>query len=318
MKKLILSLGVICSFLVFSSCQDEENTVTNTNIVSSPSATFMIEEGVSASEMVISDIYNLVQLALDDQSIFYPNAQTTPIITKEKLSPSQMGDFPMILTIDFTTDTLSNFDNRFRCGKIVAHVSAPWRDSLSVINAELQNYYLSTRTPYYQDSQRLFSIAQCNSNMKVKILNKGLTYFDDQFIKTLYITTDSAKVSNKYGSVEMKTSRYSYYYQGFETPTHLDDKLRNVHYSSGTATDNKTNWIWSATVPTNLDDGIPYFAYNRDCPWLISGSILLNYEYVSSGQKRKSVITFGPSNQSSKDNNASFNYNGTSIVIALP
>ena len=64
----------------------------------------------------------------------------------------------MTLTIDFGSDTSQGYDNRYRSGKIIAKISSHWKDSLSVIDADVQNYYMATHTPNFTnvENQVLF------------------------------------------------------------------------------------------------------------------------------------------------------------------
>ena len=123
-------------FFVFNSCKDD-NIIDNPDKTYSNSASFKIEEGIARGEMLIVDAYHIIQLAIDEQELL----QSSAIITKEKLDPNQTTTYPMVITVDFGVDTLSYFQNRFRKGSIRAEISSYWKDSLSNIDIELNNYY---------------------------------------------------------------------------------------------------------------------------------------------------------------------------------
>lgn len=302
-------------FLVFFACK-EDNNLENNEIIYSNSEAFKVEEGVASSEMVISDALHLVQLALDEENVFSNNYY--PIITKEKYISSQTGEYPMLITIDFGQDTSENFDHRFRNGKIISRVLSPWKDSLSNVSIHLEDYYLSSRTPYYIGSEKKFFISEANSNIKINVINKGLTQLDNEKYKTLEITIDSGLVENKLGYISFRSSRAVYYFEGFETLVYSDDKTRNIIHSSGNASDRKNTWSFYAENPNYTESGLPYFAFNRNCPWIVSGDIKINYENKSTNLKRNTLLNFGPSNQSSCENNANFSQGGTSIIISIP
>jgi len=300
-------------FFVFNSCKDD-NIIDNPDKTYSNSASFKIEEGIARGEMLIVDAYHIIQLAIDEQELL----QSSAIITKEKLDPNQTTTYPMVITVDFGGDTLSYFQNRFRKGSIRAEISSYWKDSLSNIDIELNNYYIATKTPYYDGSEKKYFIAEAASNMNIKFQNKGKTSWDNDKLMTIHSTIDTATIYTTLGSITYNSvSRTSYYTQGLETLDYLDDKTRNIIIGSGTASDGKNTWTWFARNPNSSEEGLPYYAYNRDCPWIKSGDLILDYQ-ITSTQKRKSIINFGPSNQSSCENNANFTQGGVNIVISLP
>lgn len=322
MKKtsIILMISAIV-FALFSCNEDDNNTITNPDSTSTSKGNFKIEEGVAAGEMAITNISHLIQLALDQEEVLHNNGAAYPIITKEKLSASQTGNYPMVLTLDFGSDTSVCFDSRYRSGKITATITSNWKDSLSTIEANVQNYYMSTHTPSYNGNTLSYEdIAECNSNMKLKIKYLGLKNgYDNELYPTQYITTDTAYISTTLGNVELTTTRYTYYKEGFRTLTYEDDKTISTLFSSGTAIDKKDNsWTWNSRNVANTDEGLPYFAYNRSCHWLISGDIKLYYKNKSTQQELTHIINFGQKSQTSCDNNAFFSSNGTSITITLP
>jgi len=322
MKKASIILVISSIILALFSCTDDDNnTVTNPNTTSSSKGNFVIEQGVASGEMAITNISHLILLALDQEDVLHNNGATYPIITKEKLSASQTGDYPMILTLDFGTDTSVCFDSRYRSGKITATITSPWKDSLSTIEADVQNYYMATHTPSYDSTILAYEdITECSSNMKLKIKYLGLKNgYNNELYPTQYITTDSASISTTLGNVELSTSRYTYYTEGFGTLTYDDDKTISTLYSNGTAIDKKDNsWTWNSKNVTSSSEGLPYFAYNRACYWFISGDIKLLYKKISTQKELTHIINFGQSNQTSCNNNASYTSNGTSITITLP
>ncbi|MEA4968886.1 MAG: hypothetical protein VB048_12320, partial [Bacteroidaceae bacterium] len=255
-------------------------------------------------------------LALDEEDMLNNNNSTYPIITKEKQDPLQSGEYPMNLVIDFGTDTMVCFDHKLRKGKIIATVSSNWKDSLSIIDAQTVDYYMSTIIL----SDTLNFKTECNSNMKITIKNEGLTNrYDNTYYPTQRITIDSAQIETTLGNVLLSTTRYVFYKEGFTTSTFEDDKTLNLLYSNGEAADKKgNNWIFSAKNSESINEGLPYFAFNRGCNWLISGDIKLKTTDVKTQLERTNIINFGNSDQTSCDNLASYSYNGLSIVISLP
>ncbi|MFA6199416.1 MAG: hypothetical protein WC679_03270 [Bacteroidales bacterium] len=322
MKKASIILMISAIIVALFSCNDDNsNTITNPDTTSSSKGNFVIEQGVASGEMAITNISHLIQLALDQEDVLHNNGATYPIITKEKQSASQTGDYPMVLTLDFGSDTSVCFDSRYRSGKITATITSNWKDSLSTIEADVQNYYMATHTPSFDSTTLAYEdITECSSNMKLKIKYLGIRNgYENELYPTQYITTDSASISTKLGNVELTTTRYTYYKEGFGTLPYEDDKTINTLYSNGTAIDKKNNsWTWNSKNVTSSSEGLPYFAYNRSCYWLISGDIKLYYKNTSTQQELTHIINFGPSNQTSCNNNASYTSNGTSITITLP
>ena len=115
MKKTTLLLTLSLLVFVFS-CKDEDTFTNQTGIYSSNDF-FMIQEGVSSAEMAISNIVHIIELAIDEEEVFYSNGITYPVITKEKLDPNQISDYPMILNLDFGEDTIQGYDNRYRADR---------------------------------------------------------------------------------------------------------------------------------------------------------------------------------------------------------
>ncbi|MDD2577059.1 MAG: hypothetical protein PHV76_06115 [Bacteroidales bacterium] len=305
----------LLSIVFFFSCTEEDSINNSTGTFSSKDS-FIIEQGVASAEMAISNVAHLIQLALDEEDILNNNNSTYPIITKEKQDPLQSGEYPMNLVIDFGTDTMVCFDHRLRKGKIIATVSSNWKDSLSIIDAQTVDYYMSTIIL----SDTLNFKTECNSNMKITIENEGLTNrYDNTYYPTQRIIIDSAQIQTTLGNVLLSTTRYVFYKEGFTTSTFEDDKTLNLLYSNGEAADKKgNNWIFSAKNSESINEGLPYFAFNRGCNWLISGDIKLNTTEVKTQLKRTNIINFGNSDQTSCDNSASYSYNSLSIVISLP
>ena len=305
----------LLSIVFFFSCTEEDSINNSTGTFSSKDS-FIIEQGVASAEMAISNVAHLIQLALDEEDILNNNNSTYPIITKEKQDPLQSGEYPMNLVIDFGTDTMVCFDHRLRKGKIIATVSSNWKDSLSIIDAQTVDYYMSTIIL----SDTLNFKTECNSNMKITIENEGLTNrYDNTYYPTQRIIIDSAQIQTTLGNVLLSTTRYVFYKEGFTTSTFEDDKTLNLLYSNGEAADKKgNNWIFSAKNSESINEGLPYFAFNRGCNWLISGDIKLKTTDVKTQLERTNIINFGNSDQTSCDNLASYSYNGLSIVISLP
>lgn len=323
MKKASIILVISAIIFAFFSCNDDDsNTITNPNNTSTSKGSFVIEQGVASGEMVITNIPHLIQLALDQEEVLHNNGAIYPIITKEKLNPSQIGDYPMILTLDFGSDTSVCFDSRYRSGKITATITSSWKDSLSTIEANVQNYYMATHTPSYNGTTLNYEdITECSSNMRLKIKYLGITnrYNGGLYYPTQQITTDTAYISTTLGDLVFASSRYTYYTEGFGTLAYDDDKTINTLYSNGTAADkNNNSWIWNSKNAENKDEGLPYFAYNRACYWLISGDIKLYYKNISNQQAYTHIINFGQKNQSTCDNNASYSFIGSSITFTLP
>ncbi|MDD3667223.1 MAG: hypothetical protein PHY75_00550 [Bacteroidales bacterium] len=305
----------LLSIVFFFSCTEEDSINNSTGTFSSKDG-FIIEQGVASAEMAISNVAHLIQLALDEEDMLNNNNSTYPIITKEKQDPLQSGEYPMNLVIDFGTDTMVCFDHKLRKGKIIATVSSNWKDSLSIIDAQTVDYYMSTIIL----SDTLNFKTECNSNMKITIKNEGLTNrYDNTYYPTQRITIDSAQIETTLGNVLLSTTRYVFYKEGFTTSTFEDDKTLNLLYSNGEAADKKgNNWIFSAKNSESINEGLPYFAFNRGCNWLISGDIKLKTTDVKTQLERTNIINFGNSDQTSCDNLASYSYNGLSIVISLP
>ena len=105
-----------------------------------------------------------------------------------------------------------------------------------------------------------------------------------------------------------------------QTFHYLSKKYNIIHLNDFIeAIDKKDNsWTWNSKNVTSSSEGLPYFAYNRSCYWLISGDIKLYYKNTSAQQELNRIINFGPSNQTSCNNNASYTSNGTDITITLP
>lgn len=311
-KSIYLTLLSIISFF---SCTEEDNIISSTGTFSTKDS-FIVEQGVASSEMAISNIAHLIQLALDEETVLNNSNSIYPIITKEKQDPLQTSEYPITLTIDFGNDTIVCFDHRLRKGKIIATVSSNWKDSLSIIDAQTVDYYMSTIIL----SDTLNFKTECNSNMKITIKNEGLTNrYDNIYYPTQKITIDSALIETTFGDVLLSTTRYVFYKEGFNTSTFEDDKTLNLLYSNGEAYDKKgNNWIFIAKNSESINDGLPYFAFNRSCNWLISGDIKLKTTDVKTQLERTNIINFGNSDQTSCDNSASYSYNSLSIVISLP
>ncbi|MFA7081335.1 MAG: hypothetical protein WC135_01870 [Bacteroidales bacterium] len=318
MKKSRLLL--ILSLLVFVFSCKEEESLTNKPGTYSSKDIFVIEQGVSSAEMVISNITHLIQLAIDDEQVLYNNGIVYPIITKEKENESQISPYPMILTIDFGTDTTQGYDNRYRCGKIIANISSHWKDSLSLIDADVQNYYMATHSPNETNVENQVIVTGCNSNLRLKIRNVGeKSCFDFNTYPTQQIITDSAHFSTPLGDITLSTRRLTYYYGGFDTPDYKDDKTYNTLFSGGTASDKKDdNWHWYSEMVGQTNEGLEYFAYNRNCFWLVSGNLKLNYTDIKTQRKRTKIIDFGRFDQTNCDNIASYLTNGLNIVFNLP
>lgn len=305
----------LLSIVFFFSCIEEDSINNSTGTFSSKDS-FIIEQGVASAEMAISNVAHLIQLALDEETVLNNSNSTYPIITKEKQDPLQTSEYPITLTIDFGNDTIVCFDHRLRKGKIIATVSSNWKDSLSIIDAQTVDYYMSTIIL----SDTLNFKTECNSNMKITIKNEGLTNrYDNTYYPTQRITIDSAQIETTLGNVLLSTTRYVFYKEGFTTSTFEDDKTLNILYSNGEAADKKgNNWIFSTKNSESINEGLPYFAFNRGCNWLISGDIKLKTTNVKTQLERINIINFGNSDQTSCDNLASYSYNGLSIVISLP
>ena len=318
MKKAAFLLTL--SLLVFVYSCKEDDPLTNQTGTYSSKDIFKIQEGVSASEMAISNITHIIELALDSQEVFYNNGIVYPIITKEKGNPSQISPYPMILTIDFGSDTSQGYDNRYRSGKIIAQISSHWKDSLSVIDAGVQNYYMATHTPNFTNVENQVFVSSCNSNLRLIIKNEGITNkFENSLYPTQFITTDSAHFSTPLGDITLSSQRYTYYHKGFDTPGHNDDKTYNTLISGGTASDKKNNnWQWNSEMVGPTNEGLAYFAYNRNCFWLVSGNIKLNYKDITTQKETTNIIDFGKSDQTNCDNTASYLTNGLNIVFQLP
>ncbi|MBP1645123.1 MAG: hypothetical protein H6Q16_698 [Bacteroidetes bacterium] len=318
MKKKSIYLTLL-SIVFFFSCTEEDNIINSTGTFSTKDS-FIVEQGVASAEMAISNIAHLIQLAIDEEVILNSSYSSYPIITKEKQNPLQTSEYPMTLTIDFGNDTIDCFDHRLRKGKIIANISAYWKDSLSVIDARTENYYMSTIVLADPNFSNLNFKTECNSNMKLKIKYEGLTNrYDNTYYPTQSITIDSAQVGTTLGNVLLSTQRYVFYKEGFSTNTFEDDKTLNLLFSSGEARDKKgKNWIFSSRNSESINDGLPYFAFNRACDWLISGDIKLYTKDLDTQFEHTNIINFGNSDQTSCDNLASYSYNGISIVISLP
>lgn len=320
MNKSAIILTISAIVFALFSCNNEDD-ITNPKNTSSSKGSFVIEQGVASGEMAITNISHLIFLALDEEEVLHNNGATYPIITKEKLSSSQTSDYPMVLTIDFGYDTSICFDNRYRSGKITATITSSWKDSLSTIEANVQNYYMATHTPSYNGTTLTYEdITECSSNMKLKIKYLGITNrYNGELYPTQQIITDSAKISTTLGNIELSTIRYTYYTEGFSTLAYDDDKTINTLYSNGTSTDkNNNSWIWNSKNAESTDEGLPYFVYNRACYWLISGDIKLYYKNINNRQESTHIINFGQKIQPSCDNNASYSFIGSSITFTLP
>jgi len=318
MKKTTLLLTLSLLVFVFS-CKDEDTFTNQTGIYSSNDF-FMIQEGVSSAEMAISNIVHIIELAIDEEEVFYSNGITYPVITKEKLDPNQISDYPMILNLDFGEDTIQGYDNRYRAGKITANISAYWKDSLSLIEADIQNYYMATHTPNYIDGIKKEYISSCGANLRLKIRNEGLTKkLENIYYPTQFISTDSAHFSTSLGDIIVSSQRYTFYYSGYDTPEYGDDKTHILLESGGRAYDKKNNnWDWTSGMLGSSDEGLNYFSYNRNCFWLVSGNFKLKYKNLKTDREYVNIIDFGKMDQTNCDNIASYSTNGLSIVFNLP
>jgi hypothetical protein len=314
-----LRILILLSVGFFISCTEEDKTYGPTGRFTTKDS-FTVEQGVASSEMAISNIVHIIQLALDEESILNSNSSIYPIITKEKLDPFQASEYPLKLTIDFGLDTLVCFDHRVRKGKIIANVSSHWKDSLSTIEAQIIDYYMSTNIKVDPVSSDLIFKTDCNSNLNLIIKYEGITNrYDNTYYPTQSIIIDSAEIETPLGNVIISTRRFIFYKEGFNTDTYDDDKTLNILFSEGEANDKKNmRWTFSALNSESINEGLPYFAFNRACNWLISGDIKLVITPENSDNDRTTIINFGNSNQTACDNTSSYSYNGLSIVISLP
>src|SRR5574344_573054 len=282
-------LALCLGSLIFSSCKDKDTTDLPSNSSSSAGA-YSLEQNVAASQVALVDAIYLVELAIDDSAKMTTNFASTKI-TKEKANASQSGDYPMILTINFGSDTSLCFDNRYRVGQIKAKISNHWKQSGSTMEIQAINYYFDNRPPISSGSSSAVYKTCCAANFteKVTFLGNTTLYNGSTSYPTQKIEIPSANISLPQGSLTLTTNSsvdscaYIFYSEGFSTDDYLDDKIMNVPYyegSASSATKSRT-YVFSIVKVDNQKEGLDYFLFSRFCGWPSAGDLKLMYRLTS-------------------------------------
>ncbi|MDR0971276.1 MAG: hypothetical protein LBM25_02710 [Bacteroidales bacterium] len=321
MKQLLIIPTILTLILCCFSCKEEKG-VYNPDGTYSSNGIYSIEEGVSSSEMAITNIYHLVLLALDEENIIL-NTTTNgyPIIKKEKLFPQSSNEYPLILTIDFGEDTIECFDQRFRKGKIVSEVSSSWKDSLSQIDVDVIDYYMASHLPISSsETENEYFISQIGCNFSMTIRNKGLTSeFNNEKLPTQSIVLDSAKMETTLGEITLSSQRNVFFVEGFNTLDYYDDITYNTLNSGGTSFDFKDNyWDFEVRNLKGEEEGLAYFSFYRYCPWIKNGNFAIYNINKNTSYQKTSIVSFGNLSQNTCSNLAFYDSNGQSIYINLP
>jgi hypothetical protein len=319
----ILSLCI--GAVVLSSCKEDKEDSLPSNTSTSAGA-YSVEQNIAASQVSLTGTIHLVEMALDQPSTLTTGFSST-IVTKEKANSAQRGDYPMILTIDFGSDTAVCFDGRYRAGKIKAKISSYWKDSLSVMEIQAINYYFDNRSPMSSLPGTPYFKTQCYTNATINVTYLGLTtlYNTSDKYPTQKINVTSATVSIPYGQVYLTTNSsvdscsYDFFSEGFASTDYSDDKIMNVPYYEGSATSiTNENYVFSLQQVDTQKDGLDYFLFSRSCTWPAAGDMKLSYRLSSATSYTTRIINFGSITQQTCENIASYKLNGTDISIILP
>src|SRR5574344_1005434 len=312
----ILSLCI--GTVVLSSCKEDKDDSLPSNSSTSAGA-YSVEQNIAASQVALTNTIHLVQMALDQPSTLTAGFSSTTV-TKEKANAGQSGDYPMILTIDFGTDTAVCFDGRYRAGKIKAKISSYWKDSLSLMEIQAINYYFDNRSPISSLSGTNYYKTACYTNATINVTYLGLTtlYNTSDKYPTQKIKVTSATVSIPYGQVNLTTNSsvdscsYAFFAEGFASVDYSDDKIMNVPYYEGSATSSVTgkNYVFSLQQVDNQKDGLDYFLFSRSCTWPAAGDMKLLYRLSSATSYTTRIINFGSITQQTCENVASYKLNG--------
>jgi hypothetical protein len=189
---------------------------------------------------------------------------------------------PRMLTIDFgTTDCLcSNWDGKYRRGKLIATWTGKYRDAGTVITHRSENYYLNS-------NKLVWNHTLTNDGIN----SKGNYSFTVKAENCSYETSE--------GTFTWNSTRTREWTQGYSTLTPMDD----IYEITGSATGkNREGDDFSITITTALKKII-------GCRWLVSGVLEL-----SSAGKDNRVLDYG---DGSCDSKAVLTYKNRTYDITL-
>lgn len=227
--KYFFLVSVISSFIIFSSCKKDEETVDNdtTTATDNALAQSVFNDMVSiADEVGRTDSLNGYKLAGNNQSL---------LSTCANISFDTIGSSDTIL-VDFGSSNCLGTDGRYRKGQLVITYTGNYSDSGSVVQVKPNGYFVNN-----------------HEVMGVKtVTNKGHIGVGGSLRYDITVNATIIK-ANYGGTIVWNSSRTRDWISGEATSTYLDDKFSILGTASGTSAKgfNFTSTITSALIKDN-------------------------------------------------------------------
>ncbi len=241
-------LPFIAALLFLNSCQKEKDEIEATQIsIEAIEDNIEFENAFSGIENVIVDVTGK---PLDNANYQFKNCANISV------SPSwSSGIFPKTITVDFGDTNCLGTDGNYRRGKIIVSISGLYKDSGTVINTSLENYY--------QNDNKIEG-AKTKTNLGRNI-SGNLAFI---------VTLENGVLThvNNY-RISWRSTRTSEWINGENTPLNiLDDEYEIDGAANGVTRSGK---LFTMDIIENLN-------IKLDCRWIRSGIISIKPEEFSS------------------------------------
>ncbi len=271
----ILSLGVL-----FASCKRENKNIIDTDTE--------VASDNDIAEREATNVLDAVDKAAKDkigktQTLFLPSCA---IITVDTTSPTRN------LTIDFGNSPqgclCSNWDGKYRKGKIIVNWTGNYRDSASVHTIRTQDYFVGDGTDFHQHK------------FYKTVTNGGRNSRNNIFFNVN--VKDTVILANNSGTITWQSDRNREWTAGENTVINpFDDEYKIWGTASGVTRSGKIfNVNVKETTPLHI---------KLNCKWIVSGIL----EITPQGKTTR-IVDYGNGNC---DQYANVTINGTSFQIVL-
>lgn len=280
MKNFRNFLIVFSLILFFSSCKKEEKDLLDTDTE--------VASDNDIAEREATNVLDAVDKTANEkmgktQAAFLP---TCAVVTLDTTSSTRS------LTIDFGNSAqgclCSNWDGRYRKGKIIVNWTGNYRDSASVHTIRTQDYYVGDGTNFNQHK------------FYKTVTNKGRNSSGNLYFSVS--VKDTVLLANNGGTITWQSDRTREWSAGETTMLNpFDDEYKIWGTASGVTRSGK---IYNLNVNQNTP-----LLVKLNCKWIVSGIL----EITPQGKSTRTV-DYG---NGSCDSFATVTINGTSFQIPL-
>lgn len=286
----IAAIAILFSGFVLVSCQKENSTVTNDPVTEEQATTYSDES--AQAEASFDDVEDVGMIAAEEDGAASTGRGYHPTFEELRLrlgpcatitvTPND-STYPKTITIDFGDGCICA-DGKFRKGAVILHLTAPIRQSGSVLTITFRDFYLNRA---HIEGTKIVSNLSENGNIKftVQVVGGAVTFPNGR-------------------GWQYEGLKYVAQIEGGATPFVRDDVYK---------VEGRSKTTFNSGLTVNLNTETPLIK-KVICPWISNGTLKIKIN------SRILFLDYGAPNNGDCDNKALLTWNNgaNQRLITLP